>query len=189
MNPTFPISSFVKAKLLREPVYREDGELWEALRSQQDEIRHYFRQIGQELVLDEGDGFAFLRQLHVDGDDPVPRIVQRRALSYHATLLLVCLREALIRFDTSAEDSAKLVKTRTELVHFVSGFVPESNNEVRDVKGIESAITRLQELGFLRALDAERETFEVMRIVKARITPEELQDIKIRLQRHAESGR
>ena len=58
----FPPAAFVKAKLLREPVYREDGELWLTLRGQQDEIRHYFRQIGQELVLDEGEGYAFIRQ-------------------------------------------------------------------------------------------------------------------------------
>ena len=59
----FQPPSFVKAKLFREPIYREDGELWFTLRAQQEEVRHYFRQIGQELVLDEGEGYAFIRQL------------------------------------------------------------------------------------------------------------------------------
>ena len=188
MSGVFPVSSFVKAKLLREPLYREDADLWEALRAQQEEIRYYFRQIGQELVLDEGEGFAFLRQIEAEADEPVPRLVQRRPLSYHATLLLICLREELVRFDSSADDSTRLIRTRSELISLLATFVPESNNQVRDVKTIETAIARLEDLGFLRALGSDRNTFEVMRIVKARITPEELESIKERLTRHAQSS-
>lgn len=187
MSGAFHVSSFVKAKLLREPLYREDTALWDALRAQQEEIRHYFRQIGQELVLDEGEGFAFLRQIEADSDEPVPRLVQRRPLSYYATLLLVCLREELVRFDSGADDSTRLIRTRSELVSLLSAFVPESNNEVRDFRTIETAIARLEDLGFLRALGSDRNTFELMRIIKARITPEELQSIKERLTRHAQS--
>jgi hypothetical protein len=44
-------------------------------------------------------------------------------------------------------------------------------------------------LGFLRALGpADENRFEVMRIVKARIGPAELEQIKQRLLRHAQSG-
>ena len=118
----FPPAAFVKAKLLREPVYREDGELWLTLRGQQDEIRHYFRQIGQELVLDEGEGYAFIRQLEIEGEERIPRLVQRRALSYLATLLLTALREEFLRFDSSASDSTRLVKTSDELRNLVFGF-------------------------------------------------------------------
>lgn len=185
MSAGFPVSSFVKTKLLREPLYRENAELWDVLRAQQEEIRYYFRQIGQELVLDEGEGFAFLRQMEPEAEEPVPRLVQRRPLSYHATLLLVCLREELVRFDSSAEDSTRLVRTRSELIALLATFVPESNNQVRDVKTIETAIARMEDLGFLRALGSDRNTFEVMRIIKARITPEELESIKERLARHA----
>jgi hypothetical protein len=184
MGSPFSPSAFVKAKLLREPIYREDLNLWSTLRAQQEEIRIYFREIGQELVLDEGEGFAFIRQLELEGDDPVPRLVQKRPLSYHATLLLVCLREELLRFDASAGDSTRLVKSRTELQNLVSAFVPESNNEVRDLRALDNAIARLEDCGLLRALTTERETFEVMRIIKARVTPAELDDIKERLQSH-----
>lgn len=92
-QPTFSSASFVKAKLLREPIYREDGELWLTLRGQQDEIRFYFRQIGQELVLDEGEGYGYIRQLELGEEERAPRLVQRHPLSYMATLLAVCLRE------------------------------------------------------------------------------------------------
>jgi hypothetical protein len=183
----FPTSSFVKAKLIREPVYREDTELWDALRAQREEIRHYFRQIGQELVIDDGEGFAFIRQLEPEGDEPVPRLTQKRMLSYQATLLLVCLREELLRFEGAADDSTRLVKTRAELHGLVSAFVTESNNQVRDARGVDTAITRLEDYGFLRPLNTERDAFEVMRILKARLTPPQLEEIKERLLRYAQS--
>lgn len=185
----FPPATFVKAKLLREPVYREDGELWLTLRAQHDEIRHYFRQIGQELVLDEGEGYAFIRQLEIEGEDRIPRLVQRRALSYLATLLLVALREEFLRFDSSANDSTRLVKTRDELRNLVADFLSETTNQVRDTARVDAAIARLGELGFIRQIgSAERDTFEVMRIVKARLSPADLEAIKQRLLNHAEPG-
>ena len=185
----FPPATIVKAKLLREPVYREDGELWLTLRAQHDEIRHYFRQIGQELVLDEGEGYAFIRQLEIEGEDRIPRLVQRRALSYLATLLLVALREEFLRFDSSANDSTRLVKTRDELRNLVADFLSETTNQVRDTARVDAAIARLGELGFIRQIgSAERDTFEVMRIVKARLSPADLEAIKQRLLNHAEPG-
>lgn len=190
-NPStnFPPAAFVKAKLLREPMYREDGELWLTLRDEQDEIRHYFRQIGQQLVLDEGEGYAFIRQLEIEGEERVPRLVQRRALSYLATLLLTALREEFLRFDSSASDSTRLVKTRDELRNLVFDFLPETTNQVRDIARVDVAITRLGELGFVRQLGAaERDAFEIMRIVKARLSPADLETIKQRLLNHAEPG-
>lgn len=186
----FSDAAFVKAKLLREPLYREDNELWLVLRAQQDDVRHYFRQIGQELVLDEAEGFAFIRQIETEGDEVhVPRLVQRRALSYFATLLLVCLREEFMRFDAQPGDSTRLVLSREQLRNLIVDFVPETTNQVRDVGRLDQAIKSLVDLGFLRMLNtADANAFEVMRIVKARIAPQELETIKERLLRHAESG-
>ena len=190
LSPNFPPAAFVKAMLLREPIYREDGDLWLTVHGpQQDEIRHYFRQIGQELVVDEGEGYAFIRQLEIEGEDRVPRLVQRRPLSYLATLLLTALREEFLRFDASASDSTRLVKTRNELRNLIVDFLPETTNQVQDTARIDTAIARLVELGFLRQLGiAERDTFEVMRIIKARLAVSDLEAIKNRLLNHAEPG-
>jgi hypothetical protein len=189
MQPAFSPASFVKAKLLREPIYREDAELWPTLRAQQDEIRHYFRQIGQELVLDEGEGYAFIRQLEIEGDERVPRLVQRHSLSYMATLLAACLREEFLRFDASPGDSTRLVMTRDELRNLIIDFLRDSTNQVRDITRLDRAIQQLAELGFLRTLGpVDENRFEVMRIVKARIGPAELEEIKQRLLSHAQSG-
>jgi hypothetical protein len=186
----FPPVAFVKARLFREPVYREDTEDWLTLRGHLDEIRRTFRDIGQELIFDEGEGFAFIRQLEFEGEERVPRLVQRRPLSYPATLLLVVLREEFLRFDAAPGDSTKLVKTRDELHNFVADFFPETTNQVRDTGRIETAIKSLVELGFVRPLNtaAEQDAFEIMRIVKARVAPTDLETIKQRLLRHAQPG-
>lgn len=187
--PVFPPASFVKTKLFREPIYREDAELWLTLRGQQDEIRHYFRQIGQELVVDEGEGYAFIRQLEIEGEERVPRLVQRHPMSYWATLLVACLREELLRFDAAPGDSTRLVMSRDELRNLILDFLRDSTNQVRDVARLDRAIQQLAELGFLRALGpADESRFEVMRIIKARIGPTELDQIKQRILRHAQPG-
>jgi Domain of unknown function (DUF4194) len=188
-NAAFPQRSFVLARLLVQPIYREDGSLWEALRAERDTISHYFRQIGQEVVIDDAEGYAFLRQIESEGGDAVPRVGRRQSLGYTATLLLVCLREELARFDAAPDDSTRLVLTRQQLRELVGQFVRETNNQIRDVRTIDGAIRRLEELNFLRAFGPpEAETFEVMRILKARFGPSELEQVKDRLARYAEAG-
>lgn len=183
---TTQLRSFAQARLLTAPIYREDSELWEALRAGRDHIAHYFRQIGQELVVDDSEGYAFLRQIEVDGEERIPRVGRRQSLGYTATLLLVCLREELARFDSAPGDSMRLVKTRSELRELVGQFLRESNNQVRDLRTVDSAIKRMEELGFLRSLNSDSDAFEVMRILKARFGPAELEIVKDRLTKHAE---
>lgn len=188
MNTTesaFSELSFALVKLLRQAIYREDNETWQILRANQEKARHYFQQIGQELVMDEAEGYAFLRQMEFEGIERIPRLTQRRPLSYSATLLLVCLREEFSRFETSSPDSSHLIKTRTELQNLVAAFLPESSNQVKDLGRIDSAIQRLVDLGFLDAITPEKDTFEVMRILKARVTPVELENIKEKLKNYA----
>lgn len=186
---TYPERSFVQARLLLEPIYREDSSLWEALRAERDAVSHYFRQVGQELVIDEAEGYAFLRQIELEGGESVPRIGRRQSLGYTATLLLVCLREEMARFDAAPEDSTRLVLTRQQLRDLVSHFLRETNNQIRDARTIDTAIRRVEELGFLRAFGpSEAETFEIMRILKARFGPSDLQQVKDRLASHVERG-
>lgn len=187
----FPPSSFAKAHLLGGPLYLEDGVLWEMLlrESERAEIADYFRQIGLELVVDEPEGFAFLRQLEPRAEERVPRLVRRQKLTYGATLLLVCLRDELNRFDTQTADQTVLRRTRRELQELVGGFLRESNNQVRDLKVVDAAIDQLHTLGFIKPGGASApDTFEVRRIIKARFGAGELEAVKERLKRYGEPG-
>ena len=180
----FPPSSFAKAHLLGGPLYLEDGALWETLLREQLEIADYFRKVGLELLVDEAEGFAFLRQLEPRADERVPRLVRRAKLTYDATLLLVCLRDELNRFDTQTADQTVLRRTRRELHELVGGFLRESNNQVRDLKGVDAAIEQLRGLGFIKTAGTP-DTFEVRRIIKARFGAGELEAVKERLARYA----
>jgi len=176
----FPPSSWARVHLLQKPVYQEDGELWDTVLSCAEELSAWFRLIAQELVISREEGLAYIRQIQaVDESVRIPRLIRRSQLSYDATLLLICLREEFIRFESGTEDSRRLVKRKDELREMVGAFLRETNNQVRDLRGVDRAIERLVELGFLR--EFETELYEVMRIVKARIGPAELEIIRDRL--------
>lgn len=186
MNPAEPYSasSFIKAHLLQAPLYREDT-LWESLLQHRGDVAHYFREIGQELIVDEGEGYAFLRQIEPVDQERVPRFAQRRRLGYEATLLLVCLRAELDRFDRSPGESAALVLNREQLREIANDFLRQTSDEKRDRRALDAAIDRLVDLGFLHRFGAEEDRFEVRRIVKARLGPDQLEEIKQRLLAHA----
>jgi hypothetical protein len=187
-NSDFGSRSFALAQLFVGPVYNEDTRLWETVRAERDYIARYFRQIGQDLIIDEAEGYAFIRQIERDGEERVPRIGRRQVLGYTATILLVCLREELASFDAAPGDSTRLVFTRQQLRALVLQFVRESNNQIRDIRVVDTAIRRVEELGFLRTIGtAESDTLEVMRILKARFGPSELELVKERLIRHGEN--
>jgi len=193
MNPSdtqFREAAFVKARLFRDPMYRaDDVELWSVLRSNLDEIRGFFRQVGQEVIFDEGEGYAFIRQIEPQGEERVPRLVQKRPLNYETTLLLVFLREELDRFESSGTDSTRLVRSREQLRSLVAPYLRETTDRARDRDKLDEAINRLVGLGFLRRQGSvEAEEFQVMRIVKARFGPGELESVKERLMRYAQPG-
>jgi hypothetical protein len=87
----FGARAFALAQLFVAPVYVEDIQVWETIRAERDYLTRYFRQIGQELIVDEAEGYAFIRQIELDGEERVPRIGRRQTLGYTATILLVCL--------------------------------------------------------------------------------------------------
>lgn len=185
----FGLRSFALTQLFIGPVYIEDIQVWETIRAERDYIARYFRQIGQALIIDEAEGYAFIRQIEPDGEERVPRIGRRQALGYTATILLVCLREELASFDAAPGDSTRLVLTRQQLRALVLQFLRETNNQIRDMRTVDGAIRRVEELGFLRTIGtAESDTLEVMRILKARFGPSELESVKERLIRHGENG-
>ena len=193
MNPSdtqFREAAFVKARLFRDPMYRaDDVELWAILRSNLDEIRGFFRQVGQEVIFDEGEGYAFIRQIEPQDEERVPRLVQKRPLNYETTLLLVFLREELDRFESSGTDLTRLVRSREQLRSLVAPYLRETTDRARDRDKLDEAINRLVGLGFLRRQgSAEAEEFQVMRIVKARFGPGELESVKERLLRYAQPG-
>lgn len=172
--------------LLKGVIYQEaDAGLWNTLLNLQARVRDYMAVLGLELVLDEAEGYAFLRARPESGDDAaprLPRLVARRPLSFPVSLLLALLRKKLAEFDASGGDT-RLVLSRDEIVELVRVFLPESSNEAKLIDQIETHLNRIVELGFLRKLKAgtAQPAFEVRRILKAFVDAQWLVDFDARL--------
>lgn len=179
--------SVLAVTLLKGVIYREgDERLWGALLDLQARVRDYVAVLGLELVLDEAEGYAFLRSRPEPAEDEgarkLPRLVARRPLAFPVSLLLALLRKKLAEFDAGGGDT-RLVLTRDDIVELLRVFLPESSNEAKLVDQIEAHINKVVELGFLRRLKttAGPAGFEVRRILKAFVDAQWLADFDARL--------
>ena len=180
--------------LLRGVLYQEsDSALWSTLLELQARVRDYVAVLGLELMIDEAEGYAFLRSRPDAGEEPetgvrTPRLVARRPLSFHVSLILALLRKKLAEFDAGGGDT-RLVLSRDEIVEMVRVFLPESTNEARVVERIDAHLNRIVDLGFLRRMRATdaaaapraQTSFEVRRILKAFVDAEWLAELDARL--------
>lgn len=177
--------------LLKGVQYREQSERqWTALLHLQARVRDYVAVLNLELVLDEAEGYAFLKSRPESAaDDPtprLPRLVARRPLSFPVSLLLALLRKKLAEFDAGGGDT-RLVLSRDEIVELVRVFLPDGPNEAKLIDQIESTINKVVELGFLRKLKpasgslAGQGNYEVRRILKAFVDAQWLAEFDARL--------
>jgi hypothetical protein len=190
MNPnpprSFP-SAAVKVRLLQDAVYSDDMELWTVLSRYRQHIENYFQEIGLQLVVHEEDGFAYLKQSDQEDGATFPRLFRRDKLTRGVAIVGVALRERLLQFDEKVHDEIRLVVTKDEILQMVAVYFPETNDEIRADKRIETAINRSEELGLIRKLPGANgeERYEVRRIIKARFPVETLKALQEQLKTHA----
>ncbi|MEW5848974.1 MAG: DUF4194 domain-containing protein [Myxococcota bacterium] len=177
--------SLVLVHLMKGVLYQEThADLWQYLLSLQARVRDHVRVLGLELLLDEAEGYAFLRQRAAEPDGvDLPRLVARRQLSYPVSLLLVLLRRKLAEVDATGGD-ARCILSREEMVELVRVFLPAGTNEARLVDKVEASIQKVVDLGFLRRMQGSSELCEVRRIIKAFIDAQWLQEFDQRLQEY-----
>jgi len=179
--------------LLKGVLYREDDATqWAALLKLQPRVRDYVTVLALELVVDEAEGYAFLRsQPQSDEAAPkLPRLVRRQPLSFQVSLLLALLRKKLAEFDASGGDT-RLILTRSAVVELVRVFLPTGSNESRLIDQIETQLNKVIELGFVRRLKAtvdsasaraaQEPVYEVRRILKAFVDAQWLAEFDARL--------
>jgi hypothetical protein len=145
--------SLIMIALLQGALYRDpDAALWQALFELQARVRDYGATVGLELMFDEAEGYAYLRQRPpVEGEPELPRLIQRRQLSYPVSLILVLLRKRLTEFDATGGDT-RLVISRDQVADQVRLFLPDTANEARLLDRIDAHLNKVIELGFLRRM-------------------------------------
>lgn len=176
--------SSVLIPLLKGVTYRHDDSAhWQMLVQLQPRVRDHVGVLGLELLLDEAEGYAFLRSKpEVDGDAPrkLPRLVARRPLSFPVSLLLALLRKKLAEFDAVGGDT-RLILSRAEVAELLRVFQPEGTNEARLVDQVDTHFNRIADMGFVRRLRGSDDMFEVQRILKAFVDAQWLAEFDARL--------
>jgi hypothetical protein len=174
--------SRVLIALMKGVVYQDDdANSWQALLGLQARVRDYLAVLGLELVLDEAEGYAWLKTRPApDEGEALPRLVAKRPLSFPVSLLLALLRRKLAEFDTRGEDT-RLILTRDEVVDMVRLFLPAGVNEARIVDQIDTHLNKIIELGFVRRLRGQPHLIEVRRILNAFVNAQWLLEFDQRL--------
>jgi hypothetical protein len=174
--------SIVLVALMKGIADREsDPTLWQSLIGIQARVRDYAGVLGLDLVLDDAEGFAYLRQLPApEGAPEIPRLVQRRQLGYQVSLMLALLRKKMAEFDATSGDS-RLILSRHDIVEMMRLFFPDTANQVKFNDRISANINQIVDMGFLRRLRGADDKFEVRRILKAFVDAQWLADFDQRL--------
>ncbi len=158
-----------------------DPVLWQSLTGVQARVRDYVACVGLDLVLDEAEGFAYLRQRPAEEGAPeLPRLVPRRQLGYQVSLMLALLRKKLAEFDATSGEQ-RLILGRDDIVETMRLFLAETANQVRLNDRIGASINHVVDMGFLRRLRGTNDRFEVRRILKAFVDAQWLADFDRRL--------
>ena len=132
--------------LMREVVYRDSPaheSAWETVQRQRAAVSDHFAAIGIDVVVDDTEGYAYLSTREPEeGEEPLPRLIRRRALTFNVSMLLVLLRKRMVEFEGSGEDG-KLVLTRDQLVELLRVFQKTSNNEARVIDQADRTIAQV----------------------------------------------
>jgi hypothetical protein len=169
--------------LMKNPVNKDtDPQNWDTIIEQRFSLGDYVSKMGLEMVVDEIDGYAHLRQRnYTEGEDEIPRIIPRHPLSYPVSLLLILLRKKLLELDTSSEDN-RLILTKQQIIEMMQMFLKDQSNEAKVVNDIGRHIDKIKEMGFLRRFPGTEDVYEVQRILRSFINAAWMNDVNEKLE-------
>lgn len=181
--------SNVLVALLKGIVYSTD-KYWSDIAPSEIDIKKYFAEIHLDVIIDKSEGYAYLKQkssgdndedTHENNnensdqngntnenskEDATLKLIEKRPLNFHVSLLCLLLRRFLIENDSEGE-SVKAILTKESILNMVKPFYKETTNEEKPIKQIDAAIKRVIEEGFLRRMKNDEEQYEINRIIKA----------------------
>lgn len=177
-------------KLLKGPVEYLEKSSWEKLITYKAELAGFVQQLGLTLILDEDDGYAYLKHSVSEEDDEAGvSWMQRRAFTYDESVMLVLLRDMMAEFEVGEVVMRELVKKRREIKEYAELFFKENASRVKFIKELDKLIDRAEENGFLDIVEnndvSDEQKFRIKKIIKARVDSEVLDQFKQQLEEHA----
>jgi len=173
----------VAVRLLQGVVYGDDhADLWDTLLANVSTLSEYFAKIGLSLIVDESDAMAYLRQIDEEDsatDSPVvPRLFRRTPLGYDATLLCVLLRDELRQYEEEDVRNDRCVILQSDLLALWEAFYPDEKDEVKLNRQLSGTLRKLEDLRFVRLFEKDPPSWEIRRILKARVPLADLERLR-----------
>jgi hypothetical protein len=159
--------SNILISLLKGIVYSHN-KYWDDLLNNEQDVKSYFLDINLDVIIDKLEGYAYLKQRENEDEESevTLRLIEKRQLSFHVSLLCLLLRKHLIENDSEGE-STKAILSKEDIINQMKQFCRETTNEAEQIRKIIIAINKLVDEGFLRRMKTEDEQYEINRIIKA----------------------
>lgn len=168
--------------LLKGVLYRSESEpFWQSLLTLQARVRDHLTVLGLELVIDEAEGYAFLRSRpSAEQEEGLPRLFARRPLSYGVSLMLAVLRLKLVELDAGGGDT-RLILHLDDVVELMRVYLPATTNEAKRRDKVQADLEKVVKLGFCRKLRGQDHRYEVGRVIKAFVDAQWLSELEQKL--------
>jgi hypothetical protein len=159
--------SNILISLLKGVVYHH-SKYWNDLLDHEQDVKNYFSDINLRVIIDKSEGYAYLQQKDTEEDENEGylKLIEKRQLNFHVSLLCLLLRKHLIESDSEG-DTIKAILSRDNIINLMKPFYKETTNEAKQLAHINAAINRIEEEGFLRRMKTDDEQYEINRIIKA----------------------
>lgn len=176
--------------LLKGLFYKTDNEkaFFELVHNSYGSIVEYFSTIGLDVMIDENDGYAYLKnKTYEDEENMLPKVIQSRELSYKVSLLCVLLRKKIAQFESQFEDERAII-SKEEIVSSILLFLDLKFNEIKITKEINATIKKVEELGFLKKLKVDDDAYEIKNSIKAFVDTSWLEEFDAKLTQYKEAN-
>lgn len=176
--------------LLKGVLYRDQHpQVWHDLEALEAQVLDYFKVVGLDLMIDQAEGFAYLRQAPLDDDSGIPRLIQRRPLGYALSMLCVLLRKRMVEADAGGTGAGnRVVLTHEQIVEMMKVFFPQRANEAFTEQQIEAQVNKAVSMEVLKPLESTPPAYEVRPILKALVTADWLQNLDEAIKAYQEHG-
>lgn len=177
-------------RLLKGTVNKKDS-IWGDVILYKKEIADYINIIGLELIIQEEDGYAFVKQFIIDEDDNTLGLVNRRSIGFEVSVVLVILRQMLEEFESNPVEIQSTTKyiLKEDLKAEIERFLPKKYNTVQFLKELDSHINKIVDLKYLKEVSEndEEPKYIIHKIIKDKVSLDVLNDFKNQLEAYVES--
>jgi hypothetical protein len=117
--------------------------------------------------------------MEIDDKGTTIGLVRRIPLTYEQTLVCVLLREWLFEFESTDTETRNLYITPKQFRDRLEVFFKEKSNQLKFIRELNKYLNDVEKMGFIKMVnenktDPDDSRYEVKRIIKARITNDEL---------------